>query len=265
MRRAQNQRIGMCEALEHRRVLHRKRRGDEPARHRRLAAWRADDRRAHRWPAGRRPQCPARPAAVRRAGRTAGRGPAAGTAPRRRWRKPDCPAGRGRGRRPSRPKTSGLPGRMAIFQKSSSRPRRFSPSMTRSWSPTLAPPVVTSMSMPATASATAPTASTRVAGDRQHAGLAAARPHQGRERMRVGADDAAGRDRLAGQRDLVARRQDGDARPAMHRQPGMVGGGGQSDIARAQAARGSDAPPRPPQSPARRGGCGGPAAPPRAP
>ena len=47
---------------------------------------------------------------------------------------------------------------MAICQKSSVMPRALSDSITRSWSPTEAPPVVTSMSMPTTESATAPIA-----------------------------------------------------------------------------------------------------------
>ena len=58
------------------------------------------------------------------------------------------------GTAPKLPKISGLPGRMAICQKSTTRPRRVSDSMTRSWSPTLAPPVVTSRSTPAIWSAT---------------------------------------------------------------------------------------------------------------
>ena len=89
-----------------------------------------------------------------------------------------------------------------------------------------------------TASAAAAMAARR-RGDRQHHGLAAAGAHQRGQRMRVGADDAAGRDRLAGQRDLVAGRQDGDARAAVHREPGMVGGGGQADVARAQPLAGA--------------------------
>ncbi len=79
-----------------------------------------------------------------------------------------------------------------------------------------------------------------VAGDRQHDRLAAAGAHQGGQGVRVGTDDAAGGDRLAGQRDLVAGGQDRDARAAMHGDPGMVGGGGQADIARSQAAPGGD-------------------------
>ena len=59
--------------------------------------------------------------------------------------------------------------------------------------------------------------------------------HQRRQRVGVGTDDAAGRDRFAGHGDLVAGGQDGNTRAAMHRQPGVVGGGGQSDIARGDA------------------------------
>ena len=48
----------------------------------------------------------------------------------------------------SRPKISGLPGRIAIFQKSSANPPGPSALWTRSWSPTDAPPSVTSRSAP---------------------------------------------------------------------------------------------------------------------
>src|SRR3954447_8737931 len=51
---------------------------------------------------------------------------------------------------PRRPKISGLPGRMAIFQKVSDRPRTPRASWTRSWSPTEAPPLVTRTSRPST-------------------------------------------------------------------------------------------------------------------
>ena len=53
----------------------------------------------------------------------------------------------------TRPNISGLPGRMAICQKSSLRPISASASCTRSCSPTDAPPVVTSMSAPRAPSA----------------------------------------------------------------------------------------------------------------
>ncbi len=52
------------------------------------------------------------------------------------------------GTAPRRPKISGLPGRMAIFQKSSVMPSAPNASRTRSCSPTDAPPVVTSRSAP---------------------------------------------------------------------------------------------------------------------
>ena len=87
-------------------------------------------------------------AAARRAGRTDAPARAAGTGSRRPAPTPDCRAGPAPGVAPSAPNSSGLPGRIAIFQKSSVMPRACSPAMTRSWSPTLAPPVVTSMSMP---------------------------------------------------------------------------------------------------------------------
>ena len=155
------------------------------------------------------------------------------------------------------PNSSGLPGRMAICQKSSVMPRLCRPSMTRSWSPTEAPPVVTSMSMPATASATAAIASRVVRGDRQHDRLAARGAHQRGQRVRVGADDAARRDRLARHGDLVAGGQDGDARAAVHAEPGMVGGGGEADVARGDPAAGRHHGVAARRNPGRRGGCGG--------
>ena len=82
----------------------------------------------------------------------------------------------------------------------------------------------------------------RVGGDRQHDRLAAGGAHQGGERVRVGTDDAAGRDGLARHGDLVAGGEDGDARTAMHGQPGMVGGGGQRRC-RARSAAGRRGPP----------------------
>ena len=91
--------------------------------------------------------------------RRAGSAPAAGTGSSRPAPRPDCPAGRAPAPRRAVPNSSGFPGRMAICQKSSFRPRVCRLSITRSWSPTEAPPVVTSMSMPCTASATAATAS----------------------------------------------------------------------------------------------------------
>ena len=56
---------------------------------------------------------------------------------------------------PSVPNISGLPGRMAIFQKSSSSPSDLSVEATRSYSPTEAPPIVTRISAPLPARASA--------------------------------------------------------------------------------------------------------------
>ncbi len=138
----------------------------------------------------------------------------------------------------TRPAISGLPGRIAIFQKSSSKPRSAKAACTRSWSPTLAPPVVTSMSAPPSESTAAPIAAAIVRRHRQDHRLAPAGAHQRGHGVRVGADDAARCDRLARHGDLVAGRQDGDAGPAVHGQPGVVAGRGQADIARAQPPAG---------------------------
>ena len=100
--------------------------------------------------------------------------------------------------------------------------------------------MVTSRSMPCTASATAATASRVSAATGSTTGVAAGGAHQGGERMRVGTDDAAWRDGFARHGDLVAGGEDGDARTAVHGEPGMVGGGGQPDVARGQAAAGGN-------------------------
>ena len=78
----------------------------------------------------------------------------------------------------------------------------------------------------------------RVGGDRQHGGQAAGGAHQRGQRVRVGGDDAAGRDRLARHGDLVTGGQDGDARAAMHAEPGVVGRGGEAHVACGDAAAG---------------------------
>ena len=78
--------------------------------------WRAERSCQARGPGrGLRLPCPASP-----------RWRGAGTAARRPASKPDCREGRAAAWRPDRPKISGLPGRMAIFQKSSAKP--FGPS-----------------------------------------------------------------------------------------------------------------------------------------
>ena len=98
--------------------------------------------------------------------------------------------------------------------------------------------MVTSRSIPRTASAVAAIVATSSAGDGQHDGVASGGADQGGEGVRVGADDAALRDWLARHGDLVAGGQDGDARAAVHADPGMVGGGGEADIAGGHAPAG---------------------------
>ena len=139
---------------------------------------------------------------------------------------------------PSRPNNSGFPGRMAICQKSSSRPRVFS---------AFDDEVVVAHRCAAGGDQHVDAVHrvghrgnrlARVLRDRQHDRLAAGGAHQGGERMRVRTDDAAGRDRLARHGDLVAGGEDRDARPAVHSEPRMVGGGGKADVACGDAPAG---------------------------
>ena len=96
------------------------------------------------------------------------------------------------------------------------------------------------MSAPATASATAATASRVSAAIGSTVGSAAAGAHQRGQGVRIGGDDAAGRDWLARHGDLVTGGEDGDARAAMHAEPGMVGRGGEAHVARGDAAAGGN-------------------------
>ena len=83
----------------------------------------------------------------------------------------------------SRPNSIGLPGRTATFQKSSAMPRASSAGLTRSRSPTEAPPMVTSTSASAAQCQLGLQILERVAGDaeqpcarRRSASTSAARP-----------------------------------------------------------------------------------------
>ncbi len=77
--------------------------------------------------------------------------------------------------------------------------------------------------------------------DAEHDRIAADRRHERAQRQRVRADDLIGADRIAGTHDLVAGREDGDARPPAHAQPRMVHRRRETDIARGQTAAGLDA------------------------
>ena len=63
-------------------------------------------------------------------------------------------------------------------------------------------------------------------------------PHHGGERHRVGIDDLRGAKRLPRPYQLVAGGEKRDARAPAHRQPGLVEGGSQADVARGQTAPG---------------------------
>ena len=164
----------------------------------------------------------------------AGRGSAApGTRARRPARTPGLPGRPSTRAAPRRPNISGLPGRMAIFQNASAMPRACSTGATRSWSPTEAPPMVTMTSAPCGRGEMRLEALARVAGDAELA----------RPRRRPLSASAAtprwleatiwpGPGRLPGRHQLVAGRQDGDARPAAHGDRAVSHGGGQRQLAR---------------------------------
>ena len=114
---------------------------------------------------------------------------------------------------------------MAIFQKSSVMPAATSAFCTRSWSPTEAPPSVTS---------TSTFASTRfadrrvelghgVAGDAEVDRDAAAGLDDPRHGEIVGGDDLRGAERPAGRDEFVAGGEDCDPGVAAHRQHGVIG------------------------------------------
>ena len=75
----------------------------------------------------------------------------------------------------------------------------------------------------------------RVADQYRHA---AACRDEGGERQRVRADNLVRPDRIAGHDDLVAGREDADARPAMHKQPRPVHRRRETDVARGQSSPG---------------------------
>ena len=119
-RRALDQAVGAREGRQHRAVLTRRRRRHE-------AAVGAPGRSPGGNPGGgrwARARCRARPAppAAPDRGRAGRRSRRARTAPRTPRPRPDCRAGRAAARSWSRPNISGLPGRIAICQKSSSSP-----------------------------------------------------------------------------------------------------------------------------------------------
>ena len=108
--------------------------------------------------------------------------------------------------------------------------------MTRSWSPTEAPPVVTSMSAPATASATAAIAARSSRATGSTIGSPPAARTRAARAWELELTMPPGGNRFARHGDLVAGRQYRDARAAVDGEPGMVGGGGQADVARGQPA-----------------------------
>ena len=122
VRRADDQAVGRGERREHRAVLDGRRASRPAGRSAPAASVRAEVVLAA--VVGRQVGAEHRRLARvgRRRARGARRSAASGTGSRRRGSRPDCRAGRAPASAPSRPNISGLPGRMAIFQKSSAMP-----------------------------------------------------------------------------------------------------------------------------------------------
>ena len=128
-----------------------------------------------------------------------------------------------------RPNSIGLPGRTATFQKSSVMPRASSAGLTRSRSPTDAPPMVTSTSTSARGGELLFEILDRVGGDAEQLGLGAEARDQRGEAIGVRRYDLPGA-RLAARLDqLIAGRQDGDARRPANVQLRMPAGSGERD------------------------------------
>ncbi len=166
------------------------------------------------------------------------------TAPRTAWcrhrTRRDCRARRPRAWRPSRPCIIGLPGRIAIFQNAILTPSASSEVLTRSWSPTEAPPVVTRMSAPSSRARRMPAvvASTVSAATPRSTVSAPSARASARKRIAVGIDDLAGAGRLAGHDQLVAGGEQRELRPPPHRQLRIVHAGGEREVAIAEAGAG---------------------------
>ena len=165
LRRAHQQAVGLGQRRQQRAVLRAHGRDDGAGRRRRAPRLRACSAGAGRWPPAPRRRGPGRRARRRPAAR-AGRGSAApGTRACRPATRPGLPGRPSTRAWPRRPNISGLPGRMAIFQKPSAMPRASSTGPTRSWSPTEAPPMVTMTSASCGLGEVGVEALARVAGD----------------------------------------------------------------------------------------------------
>ena len=144
------------------------------------------------------------------------------------------------GRRSIRPKAVGLPGLTAMPWKMTS-PMPAITSMMRSRSPTELPPEKTSRSSPAAAS-TAARQRVEIVGSRRVDGRhTAVGADDGGERELVDVVELARAERLPGLDDLVAGRQDRDARPGEDVDLGQAHGGERADAARRQHVAGREA------------------------
>ena len=138
---------------------------------------------------------------------------------------------------PRRPWISGLPGRMAMRQKSSVMPASVNACCTRSWSPTEAPPSVTNTSARwACASAKRAASAAGVVGDDAKVDrLAARRCNNAGDGEGVGGDDLRRAPRRARKHEFITGRENGDARAPRDGKLRMIGGCGECDIAGREA------------------------------
>ncbi len=138
---------------------------------------------------------------------------------------------------PSRPCIIGLPGRIAICQNAMVTPSASSDCLTRSWSPTEAPPVVTRISAPQSRARRMPSRGglDGIGGDAEIDGLGAFVAGQRPQRVAVGIDDLSGAGGRARHHQFVAGGEHRDLRPAAHGKLGIVHARGQREIAVGEA------------------------------
>ena len=154
---------------------------------------------------------------------------------------------------PGRPSTrhAGRAGRTSAACRGAWRPSRNrapcrparAPLRTRSWSPTEAPPSVTTTSAGRADGAVDDGGNGAGVVARRCRGRAARRRcdrHQGGEADGIGGDDLVRAGVLAGRHQLVAGGDEGDARPTAHRQRGIAHGGGERELAHAEPRSGGE-------------------------
>ena len=163
--------------------------------------------------------------------------PAGRRARSRRASRPGCPAARRRASGPRTPNETGLPGRTATRQKTSSTPSSASIRRTRSCGPTETPPEVTSTSCsrPCRIASRCAPSSSATASSRVTSAPAALELRGDHRAVRL--VDLAGAERRPRRTKLGAGRQDGDARTAGADDLGDPGGGKCADLRGAELQR----------------------------